>query len=159
MLVGILADSHGDRAALRRAGEILRGVEVLLHAGDHRRDGEFLSDMLGIPWYGVVGNTDPSQGPTEELLELAGRTLLLTHGHLQHVKLGLTSLLAEARRYRADIVVFGHTHIPFYERAGEVRLLNPGSIARPRDGGPPRLVRWDLGPPLAEPEFVALTAL
>ena len=32
----------------------------------------------------------------------------------------------------ADIAVYGHTHIALEER-GEVTVLNPGSIARPRD--------------------------
>jgi putative phosphoesterase len=33
-------------------------------------------------------------------------------------------------------VVFGHTHVPFARRAGEVELVNPGSVGMPFDGDP-----------------------
>lgn len=36
-----------------------------------------------------------------------------------------------------DILVLGHTHIPFVKRFGEDRLIvNPGSVGQPRDGNP-----------------------
>jgi predicted phosphodiesterase len=34
-----------------------------------------------------------------------------------------------------DILLFGHTHIPFIRCIGEKVLLNPGSIGQPRSGG------------------------
>jgi predicted phosphodiesterase len=37
----------------------------------------------------------------------------------------------EARR-----VVFGHTHLAFKRRAGEIELVNPGSVGMPFDGDP-----------------------
>jgi len=40
------------------------------------------------------------------------------------------------RERQADLVVFGHSHVPGYDDTGAVALLNPGSHARPR-GGPP----------------------
>lgn len=156
MRIGILADSHGDRAALRRAEPLLRRCELLLHAGDHRRDGAFLAELLGIPWIGVAGNTDADPGPGEEFLELAGKWLLLTHGHLYRVKLNLDELRARARHLEAQIVIFGHTHVPLDYATDGRRFLNPGSLARPRDGGAGTLVTWELGPPLGEPEFLTV---
>ena len=41
-------------------------------------------------------------------------------------------LSAAAREAGADIAVYGHTHTALEER-GDVTVLNPGSIARPRD--------------------------
>ena len=35
----------------------------------------------------------------------------------------------------ADLAVFGHTHIPFYENSGNLILLNPGSIKYTRTFG------------------------
>jgi putative phosphoesterase len=32
-----------------------------------------------------------------------------------------------------DLVCFGHTHVPFVERSGEVLVVNPGSPSQPRD--------------------------
>ena len=37
----------------------------------------------------------------------------------------------EARR-----VVFGHTHLPFRRTAGQIELVNPGSVGMPFDGDP-----------------------
>jgi len=37
---------------------------------------------------------------------------------------------------RARRVVFGHTHLPFARTAGEVELVNPGSVGMPFDGDP-----------------------
>jgi len=32
------------------------------------------------------------------------------------------------------LLVFGHTHLPFARRAGDVQLINPGSVGMPLDG-------------------------
>ena len=37
---------------------------------------------------------------------------------------------------RARRVVFGHTHLPFARTAGEIELVNPGSVGMPFDGDP-----------------------
>ncbi len=33
-------------------------------------------------------------------------------------------------------LIFGHTHLPFARRAGDVELVNPGSVGMPFDGDP-----------------------
>jgi predicted phosphodiesterase len=33
-------------------------------------------------------------------------------------------------------LVFGHTHLPFQRRSGDVELINPGSVGMPFDGDP-----------------------
>ncbi|MBA2505213.1 MAG: metallophosphoesterase family protein [Thermoleophilaceae bacterium] len=33
-------------------------------------------------------------------------------------------------------LVFGHTHLPFIRRAGDIELVNPGSVGIPLDGDP-----------------------
>ena len=37
---------------------------------------------------------------------------------------------------RAPRLVFGHTHLPFRRAAGDVELVNPGSVGMPFDGDP-----------------------
>ena len=34
----------------------------------------------------------------------------------------------------ADVVILGHTHVPFAHQEGRVLIVNPGSCAEPRDG-------------------------
>lgn len=36
----------------------------------------------------------------------------------------------------ADLLIMGHTHVPFIHRIGDRVLLNPGSVGQPRDGDP-----------------------
>jgi len=36
----------------------------------------------------------------------------------------------------ADVLILGHTHIPYAVRLGPRALLNPGSVGQPRDGDP-----------------------
>lgn len=37
---------------------------------------------------------------------------------------------------QADIVLVGHTHLPFHFQFGDVHVLNPGSLGQPKDGDP-----------------------
>ena len=61
----------------------------------------------------------------------------MTHGHTLGVKGGRDELCREAARNGADIVLFGHTHVPSLEyiEKGSIRgvdkplvLFNPGSL-------------------------------
>ena len=36
----------------------------------------------------------------------------------------------------ADLVLVGHTHLPFHYQFGDVQILNPGSLGQPKDGDP-----------------------
>jgi putative phosphoesterase len=36
----------------------------------------------------------------------------------------------------ADLVLVGHTHLPFHFQFGDMHVLNPGSLGQPRDGDP-----------------------
>jgi putative phosphoesterase len=37
---------------------------------------------------------------------------------------------------RSDLVILGHTHVPYWVRFGKGMALNPGSVGQPRDGNP-----------------------
>jgi putative phosphoesterase len=36
----------------------------------------------------------------------------------------------------ADVIVFGHTHVPFHRMVDGVHFINTGSVGRPKDGDP-----------------------
>jgi putative phosphoesterase len=36
----------------------------------------------------------------------------------------------------ADVIILGHTHIPFIKSIGDKVVLNPGAVGQPRDGDP-----------------------
>lgn len=135
MRVIVFSDSHGLLEFALRALKEAGPVDLVLHAGDHYRDGLRLAAETGLPVKAVRGNCDsPVEGPVEELLELAGRRILLAHGHMGGgPKHWLGWLLARAGEYWAQAVVFGHTHAAKVANEGGILLFNPGSITTPRD--------------------------
>ena len=136
MRIGIVSDSHGDvrvfndMLAVPGAAE----AELWLHAGDFAPDADDLEIMSGRRVARVLGNCDLFiDGVYDEtLVEAAGHRIFLTHGHLFNVRFDTVMLAEAARTAGADIAVYGHTHIALEEH-GDVTVLNPGSIARPRD--------------------------
>lgn len=133
MRVGILSDSHGDLRRAERAVAQMGAVDLLVHAGDYYRDALHLGKVFGIDVKAVVGNCDRSvPGPVEEILEIRGRRIYLTHGHLYGVKQGLLRLYYRTCEIGAEMVIYGHTHVARHGEIEGVYFLNPGSIARPR---------------------------
>ncbi len=63
------------------------------------------------------------------LLSLGGRLVYLTHGH--HAGRDNPPPLQPG-----DLLLCGHTHIPACEAIGDIRYLNPGSVAIPKNGTP-----------------------
>lgn len=56
-------------------------------------------------------------------------TIYLTHGHVYHEK-HLPPLKS------GDVLMHGHTHVLGVEKAGTITILNPGSVALPKEGHP-----------------------
>ena len=67
----------------------------------------------------------------------AGRTIFATHGHLFGVDFGTDHLCSVASASKASLVFYGHTHCPYKKIQDNVVVLNPGSVARPRNGSRP----------------------
>ena len=76
----------------------------------------------------------------ERELKIGEYRVLLTHGHYYNVSLGVERLEQEARDRRLDIVMYGHTHRPFYEVRGGDHLKSRKSVlSRDRWKGSRRL--------------------
>ena len=149
MKLGIVSDSHGDTQAIDRMLDRpeAAGVELWLHAGDFTNDAEYLARMSGCEVAMVAGNNDwPRTGmPDSRVLDVAGHRIFLTHGHIYGVGYTTAYLEKAAAEQGADIAVYGHTHVA--EIAfGEITVLNPGSVARPRDDADGSFLLLDLQP-------------
>jgi len=138
MKIGIISDSHGDYAAVEKAVQKAGPVDLWLHAGDCCPDAEYLQLITQKKLVHVAGNCDwpGSSVLLDEVIAASGHKLWLTHGHLYGVNFGLENLAQEASVRGCDIAVYGHTHIAVQQRIADTLVLNPGSIARPRGGGP-----------------------
>ena len=80
--------------------------------------------------------------PEEQLLEVAGKRVLLTHGspvsNEEHLFPDTPEdhLIALAKPALADIIVCGHSHRHFVRDVGVALYINTGSVGRPDDGDP-----------------------
>ncbi len=74
--------------------------------------------------------------------EVDGRRILLVHGSPRRINEYLfedrpvSSFQRLARSSEADVIVFGHTHIPYTKRVDDVLFVNVGSVGKPKDGDP-----------------------
>ena len=134
MLILIFSDSHGRTDAMLSLAAV-RCADLLIHLGDNQRDVRAVArTMPDLPVISVPGNCDFSRDPPVVTHSSENLTLLITHGHQHRVKSGLGGLTAAARAAKAQIALFGHTHMPHHEDTGGLLLFNPGSIALPRAG-------------------------
>lgn len=127
-LIGLVSDTHGlVRPAVHEA---LKGVEIILHAGDV--GGPDILDELRLiaPVRAVFGNTDPrgTPGLSENIdLEMGGLRIHVSHGN----EVGSPTPERLAERYDSDVVVYGHTHRQLVTRLNGQLFVNPGA-AGPR---------------------------
>jgi len=124
-----MSDSHGNKNALQKATK-LESPELILHLGDHDRDcGVIEWKFPEIPLRMVRGNCDrSSSGLDIDEFTLGGKRFFMTHGHLYSVKTGYTSIINTAACRGADVLLFGHTHVPHYSIFENIHIINPGSI-------------------------------
>lgn len=133
----VLADTHmwvgGRRWLPESVYRLLDGADVILHAGD-LVDASVLAILEAIaPTHAVLGNNDVAlvgRLPVTATFDLAGVRVAMIHDSGPKV--------GRARRMRrrfadADMVVFGHSHVPLdCEGADGQRLFNPGSATERR---------------------------
>ncbi|MDQ6691595.1 MAG: metallophosphatase family protein [Candidatus Dormibacteraeota bacterium] len=146
--IGVIADTHCPEFLARlpdRVGEVLAGVDLILHAGDVGSV-ETL-EVLGrlAPVVAVRGDHDSLDLPPRRTVEVGGMRIGLIHGNRSHlieepitflgtVTLGHvwphTGLAGWLRRQfpEADVIVYGHTHLGDRRVQDGVLIFNPGAV-------------------------------
>jgi putative phosphoesterase len=131
----ILSDSHGFHDTVSKLKKELKHVDAIIHLGDHCEDVRILAENSNLPVYAIIGNCDSkSFGKTEILIKDQGKSVLMTHGHHYNVKHSLMNLFYKGQEIGADIILFGHTHIPLTEIVEGIWIHNPGSLCLPKVG-------------------------
>ncbi len=132
MRVVVLSDTHAPRFWKRCPESVARHLqtaELILHAGDVCRAG-VLDELSAFAQVRVVlGNND---GPdvagwgAPEILEFEIEGLPVAMIHDGGARSGRLNRLR--RRFpAADLVIFGHSHVPADQTDNGFRILNPGS--------------------------------
>ena len=131
--IGVFSDSHGDIAVLKRAIKHAGKLDMALHLGDSYEDLVKALSGTALSHDGVCGNVDIIRHkPLEQLLEIGGVSIFITHGHVYDVKHDLSRLFYKGLEVEADVCLFGHSHIAGVTENEGLILMNPGSVARPK---------------------------
>lgn len=136
MRILVLSDAHGRTAPVEQAIERSQ-PEILLFLGDGLQELHYLEALYPtIVFHVVKGNCDFSDAPGVQRLQIGGKRIFMTHGHLYGVKYSYETAIAAAEKAGADLLLFGHTHIAHQDYQNGLYILNPGSVAFPRSGKP-----------------------
>ena len=138
----VFSDSHGSVNALKTvfnlAKERLPPDDTICAAaccGDGLSDLQKAARETGFysDWKLVCGNNDYGyQTPDVIIFDFADRCFFMCHGHRFGIYGDHQALLTAAKTSEADVALFGHTHVPFYQNIDGILLVNPGSVSRPR---------------------------
>ena len=132
MRLAIVSDTHlprGRRELPAACVERLAAADAILHAGDLMELAVLERlEALGPPVHAVRGNVDSAELqarlPAARVVAAGGARIAMLHdagpaaGRLERMR----------RRFpEADVVVFGHSHIPLHEQREGFAIFNPGS--------------------------------
>ena len=147
MRIGVVSDTHGFFDA--RLGEVLAGVELILHAGDVGKQ-EVLDELARIaPVRAVRGNVDPPQfglpfsttsrvaGIQVELLHQLPATQAelekwANHARMEGLAPGRRDAFLRSFDHNTRVVIFGHSHSPCAVALAGKLFFNPGSAGKQR---------------------------
>lgn len=134
----IISDTHQRLKKAEKVISKLVDLDFLIHAGDHWQDGIELGKKFQLDTFVVAGNCDPfGLGKDEEVFKIGNKNILLTHGSKYGVKNDYQRLLYRGIEAKADLIIFGHTHVPINLEVDAVKLFNPGSLELPRNNSKP----------------------
>jgi putative phosphoesterase len=141
-LVAALSDTHGKPHPNLFPILEQRRPSIILHAGDMGDVGLINELERFAPTVYVRGNIDPT-GPLWpdsvalriKFSKVGQLDILLLHIAVARLNLNKTALNLLNQK-PAQIVVFGHSHVPFLGMDGKRGLFNPGSAGPSRMGLP-----------------------
>ncbi len=130
MKLGIISDTHIPTIAAKLPSGVyaaFKGVDRILHAGDLESE-KVLDELEGIATVtAVAGNMDKSiqHLPRKREFQIEQYWIGLIHGAG-----GPRNQIREQIRKefsQAKLIVYGHTHEPFWGEEGGIQFMNPGS--------------------------------
>ncbi len=125
MKLVIMSDSHLNNDLIQNIINHHQDATYYIHCGDAQA--LIKHERLLI----VKGNNDFQDYPQTITLNIEGKNVLITHGHLFNVDTSLALLTSYAKEHHIDLVCFGHTHQPCFETIDHITFINPGSVRFP----------------------------
>ncbi|MBA1337178.1 MAG: putative phosphoesterase [Firmicutes bacterium] len=149
-LIGVISDTHG--LLREEAVQALRGVDLIIHAGDIGSE-EVIRELRKIaPVIAVRGNCDRDQWakayPKTEYVEIDDTRIYVLHE--------LNWLNIDPKGAGINIVISGHSHRPKEEKKDGVLYLNPGSAGPRRFNLPVSVARLTLHGTTSSVDFISI---
>ena len=150
-MIGVISDTHG--LVRPEVLEILKGVDLIIHAGDIGGV-EVLNALETIaPVKAVRGNNDRDSWadhiPHDQVIEYGSHLFYVLH------EIGHLDLDPTAAEFSA--VIYGHSHRPLAETKKDVLYLNPGSAGPRRFSLPISIARLHIDKSRLTPELIDLS--
>jgi uncharacterized protein len=131
MKVGVLSDTHVPtitKALPPVIFDIFRDVDLIIHAGDIVSM-SVLEELRALaPVEAVAGNMDDAEAqrmlPYKKIISLGRHKAGLIHGKF---KLDVQKEMIRKEFGDVDLIVYGHSHTPFWGKIDGIYYLNPGS--------------------------------
>ena len=138
MRILVISDTHGELDRFWKVFNKLNKetpVQMIVHCGDYIEDAKEIRMRSGIPVVAVKGNCDGEYSDDGySILETESGDFLVTHGHMHDVNFSLQKLYYTALDNNCIGALFGHTHRSAFVETGDLYMMNPGSLTKPRDG-------------------------
>ncbi len=153
--IWVAGDTIGYGANPNEVLQLLRKEKAVMIAGDHDKEVLTLGNLKWFNEYAQQALVYTSRVLTEEnkaflktLKEtheetVDDRKIFMTHGspndplkEYVYATMSDVDLLAMLNKAKADILIVGHTHLPFVRRVRGRIVVNPGSVGQPRDNRP-----------------------
>lgn len=138
MRIIVISDTHHDLYTLRMVVEKHRSADLFLHLGDGSDELEQIRALFPeCKFFNVRGNCDfASQAALADCFNCGIARIFYTHGHMYNVKYDLYNLMCAGREVNANVILFGHTHVPMVDYVDGIHIMNPGSLGQPRGSKP-----------------------
>lgn len=131
MRVLVLSDSHGNGLNVRNAILREKSADVIIHLGDGADDVLLCPEAVGERRVILLkGNVDSEYFGAQRLIStrIGEAVIFACHGDKYGVRGDTQGFEAAARVEKADIALFGHTHMPYYRYDSGLHIVNPGAV-------------------------------
>ena len=136
MKILIVSDTHRKDDIFAQVLKKESPVDLIIHAGDAEGSEDYFEALTDAPFYYVAGNNDFfSDAPYDITFRVGSETVFLTHGHHYYVSTSEQRVVEEALARGASVLIYGHTHRPVLRQEEGLLIMNPGSLAYPRQIG------------------------
>src|SRR5690554_6240404 len=107
MKIAIISDTHGYVQGCIDALRKIDGIDMIIHLGDYTKDAKAIKEAFNTTMVNVKGNCDPYDfdTPDDDILEIKGKRILVTHGDLYRVKQGLNDIYYRAKELNVDVAL------------------------------------------------------